>query len=196
LNYLAHFHLSYGNDDLLVGALLGDFVKGPLTGERKKGLEQGILLHRKIDAFTDQHSTQRNIQQLLDPRYRRFAGIMTDIIFDHFLSLHWQQFHPQSLHAFSRELFDLLSNNSHLPAAAQQQADNLMHYNVLVNFQYWPTVDAALNRVSQRLQRDNPLGDAADELNKHYGELEQQFLAFYPELQQRAQQIRAEFSTD
>ena len=69
MNYLAHFHLSHGNDDWMTGALLGDFVKGPLKGERSKALEQGILLHRKIDAFTDRHPQLNATQQLFDPMY-------------------------------------------------------------------------------------------------------------------------------
>ncbi len=194
MNYLAHFHLSHGNNDLLVGALLGDFIKGPLTGKHSEGLEQGIMLHRKIDAFTDSHPSLRLVQQRFKPHYRRFAGIMTDVVFDHFLNRHWQQFHPQPLGDFSQNIYHLLAN-SQLPATARRLADNLSRYDVFVNYQHWQTVEAALAKIGQRIQRDNPLATAAAELQQHSGELEQVFLSFYPQLQQHVNEIRQGFNS-
>mgnify|MGYP003629303282 FL=1 len=68
MNYLAHFHLAQqlasrcGLDErdamqqgLLIGGLLGDFVKGPLRGNYPATWEVGIRLHRRIDALTDSH---------------------------------------------------------------------------------------------------------------------------------------------
>ena len=120
MNYLAHFHLSHGDDDLIVGALLGDFVKGPLKGERDRRIEQGILLHRKIDAFTDSHLALRETHQQFDPRYRRFAGIMTDVAFDFFLNQHWQRFHHQPLDQFCQHVYQLLSSADQLTPAAKK----------------------------------------------------------------------------
>ena len=194
MNYLAHFHLSYGNDDLLIGALLGDFVKGSLKGERKKSIEQGIFLHRKIDIFTDTHPLLKQTHQLFQPRYRRYAGIMTDVAFDHFLNRHWQQFHQQPLSIFSKEVFQLITTSDHLTPPAKYQAENLARYDVFANYQYWQTVDAALKRISQRLARDNPLASAAHAMELHYKALEAIFLTFYPELQAHVSELRQEFS--
>lgn len=194
MNYLAHFHLSYGNDDLLIGALLGDFIKGPLKGERKKSIEQGIFLHRKIDVFTDSHPLLKQAHQLFQPRYRRYAGIMTDVAFDHFLNRHWQQFHQQPLSIFSKQVFQLITTSNDLTLPAKHQAENLARYNVFSNYQYWETVEAALKRISQRLTRQNPLASAAQVMEPHYEELEGIFLSFYPELQAYVKQWRQEFS--
>lgn len=193
MNYLAHFHLSHGDDDLLVGALLGDFVKGPLKGERSKTLEQGIYLHRTIDAFADRHQPLVDLQRSFAPEFRRYAAIMTDVVFDHFLNQHWDTFHKQSLPVFSAEIYQLLGNTPHLMPQARAQADNLSRYNVFENFQHWQTVDGALARISQRIKRDNPLAAAALELEKHYAELEAMFLQFYPQLQEHVRLVRTQF---
>lgn len=193
MNYLAHFHLSQGDDGLLVGALLGDFVKGPLNGQYRPSVEQGILLHRKIDAFTDSHAALRLTHQRFESRYRRFAGIMTDVVFDYFLNRHWQTFHDQPLDLFCSHIYQLLSKNQELTPAAQRQADNLCRYAVLENYQHWETVDRALTGISQRIKRETPLASAAKEMLKHHSTLEQQFLAFYPELQRHVSQIRQSF---
>ena len=193
MNYLAHFHLSHGDNELLLGALLGDFVKGPLTGERSRGLEQGILLHRKIDAFTDSHSLLTQAQRAFSPEFRRYAGIMTDVLFDHFLNQHWQQFHHQPLTKFSTQVYQLINNNPQLTPSAQLQANNLVRYDVFEKFRHWETVDGTLIRISKRIKRDNPLARSAPEMKSHYLQLEQTFLNFYPALQQHATSIRQSF---
>jgi acyl carrier protein phosphodiesterase len=42
--------LSGDASELLVGNLMGDFVKGRLNGRFPPGIERGILLHREIDS--------------------------------------------------------------------------------------------------------------------------------------------------
>lgn len=193
MNYLAHFHLSDGDADLQIGALLGDFVKGPLSGELPPGVEQGIVLHRGIDAFSDRHHSLDSARQLFDPEFRRFSGIMIDIISDHFLSRHWQRFHHLPLASFSQQVYELLDEHPLLAAAAKQQAERLVRYDVLVQFGEWDTVCAALDRVGMRLRRDNPLARAPRQLQRHYGALENLFLEFYPQLVAHAQAMRDEF---
>ena len=190
MNYLAHFQLSHGDDGLMIGALLGDFIKGPLKGEHPISWEQGITLHRRIDAYTDSHPLLKTAQQLLPLQFHRFSGIMLDVAFDHFLSIHWQRFHPQARSLFIEEIYQLLSKHT-LPEAAQHQASTLIEYDVLTRYQQWDIVDAALKRISKRLKRKNPLALAAKELLQHYNALEDVFLEFYPEIQQHVKRQRS-----
>jgi acyl carrier protein phosphodiesterase len=183
VNYLAHFHLAYGDNDLTVGALLGDFVKGPLKGAHGRPVENGITLHRKIDAFTDQHQLLKHRHREFEPVFRRYSGIMTDVVFDHFLSKHWEKFHPQPLTDFSEEVFELLRNNPILPPGAQKMADILDSNKLFAQYQNWDTVDSALTHIGKRLKGINPLNTAATELHRHYNELEGTFFEFYQQLQ-------------
>ena len=57
MKYLAHFHLAGIDEGLISGALLGDFVKGPLRGDFDAAVERGISLHRNIDAFSELTAT-------------------------------------------------------------------------------------------------------------------------------------------
>ena len=41
MNHLAHFHLTGGSEPRVVGALLGDCIKGPLDGRLSQPLELG-----------------------------------------------------------------------------------------------------------------------------------------------------------
>ena len=80
MNYLAHFHLAGEQPAMIRGALLGDFVKGPLRGQFDAITERGIELHRKIDAFSGRADDIRIASQALAPELRRYAGIITDVV--------------------------------------------------------------------------------------------------------------------
>jgi acyl carrier protein phosphodiesterase len=195
VNYLAHFHLAAGSDGLIIGGLLGDFVKGPLKGAYPAEWERGIALHRRIDGYTDRHpALKQSSQHLFPDQYQRFAGIMLDVLFDHFLSRHWQRFHATPLPQFSSDTYQILASADAIPGAARQQANNLTDYQVLENFRHWHTVTASLERIGQRIRRDNPMASAAPLLEQHYQSLEQLFFDFYPQAQAFAQQVRTELA--
>lgn len=86
MNYLAHIYLSGGNRQLQVGNFIGDFVKGRRHSEFPKGIQQGILLHREIDNFTDSHPAFLETVEILRPAFGRYSGIIADMYFDYFLA--------------------------------------------------------------------------------------------------------------
>jgi acyl carrier protein phosphodiesterase len=108
VNYLAHLYLAGGDDALLLGGFLGDFVKGRLTGIRPKEIERGIQLHRNIDAFTDAHSITQLSRNRFPTAMRRMAGIAVDIIYDHLLAVSWYRYSTTSLAAFEQDCFQRL----------------------------------------------------------------------------------------
>jgi acyl carrier protein phosphodiesterase len=195
VNHLAHFHLSDGDNGLIIGALLGDHVKGLLKGHYPASWEAGIRLHRSIDAFTDRHREIRQAQHLFEPEYRRYSGIMLDVLFDHFLNRHWEKFHHRPLTEFSQQVYQIITSHP-LPESAYQQAANFERYDVLLSYQHWQTIEIVLERIGQRLKRKNPLAQSAEQLQKHYPALEQLFLSFYPQLQAHAQEQRNLFDQE
>ena len=182
MNYLAHFHLSHCDDGLMIGALLGDVIKGPLKGELPARWEQGIILHRQVDAFTDQHHLVQACCRQFPKPFRRFSGIMLDVAFDHFLNLHWSRFHDQPLSGFTDQVYQLLQQ-SKLPHSAQTKAQRIVQYDLLNNYQDWDFVLEVLAGIGQRLRYNNPLAGAEQTLNDLYPQIENTFMGFYPQLQ-------------
>src|SRR3954464_15580437 len=86
MNYLAHLYLSAPTEDAWLGSLLGDFVKGPLDGRYSQHITSAIALHRKIDTFTDAHPVVLRSKSRISAARRRYAGIMIDMFYDHFLA--------------------------------------------------------------------------------------------------------------
>ena len=84
MNYLAHFYLSPDNEDILLGGILGDFVKGPIEDDGTL-LRRSIMLHRKLDTFTDTSPIIKRSKSLININKRRYAGVIVDIFYDHFL---------------------------------------------------------------------------------------------------------------
>ena len=71
--------------------ILGDYLKGRLENRFSLEIEAGILLHRAIDQYTDSHPAVKGSYKRLDPKFRRYAGIITDIVSDHLLALNWSK---------------------------------------------------------------------------------------------------------
>jgi len=97
----------------MLGSLLGDFVKGPLDrGEiiSRYGAEvtRAIALHRKIDSYTDAHPVVSMSRSRVSSNRRRFAGVMVDIFYDHFLARNWEEFHDVPLARFTDEFYAIL----------------------------------------------------------------------------------------
>lgn len=189
MNYLAHFHLATcarqgdAAQGLIIGALLGDFVKGPLRNGWPTDWEAGIALHRRVDALTDSHPEVSALLRTLPPAYRRYGGIMLDVCFDYCLARHWRNFHGAPLPDFAQQVYATLSlHDAQFPPAARKQAQRLQQYNVLVNMANWHTVDNVLSRIGQRLTRANPLDSSATLLQERLADIEAHFLRLYPQL--------------
>lgn len=191
MNYLAHFHLAdavarrSGFDDqgLLIGGLLGDFVKGPLRGAHPHPWEVGIRLHRRIDALTDTHPLTRQCLEDLPKEYRRYGGIMLDLCFDHCLSTQWPRLHPDPLPAFNQRTYrQVLDHAADFPRAASRQMQILADYDVLSGMSDWQRIEAMLKRIGQRIVRANPLANCGPTLARQMPTIEARFLELYPQL--------------
>jgi len=183
LNFLAHFHLAWPDEGLVAGGLEGDYCKGPLRGELPDDIERGVRLHRAVDAYTDSHPLIAQLRRDLPGDLRRYAGILIDLSFDHFLSKHWESYCDIPLAQFNAGVYRSLRNREHaLSCGSRRMLARLVEYDILGLYLDWNTVPASAARIGQRLRRSNPLADIGPRLNPARGMLEQAFLSFYPDL--------------
>lgn len=183
MNYLAHFHLARADDGWIAGALLGDYIKGPLATDWPSQLRYGIQLHRRIDAFTDTHPLRGEFARRLPDSYRRYAGIVLDVCCDHWLSVHWAQFEAQPLPDFSARIYGVLQGHlQQMPAPAARMAQRLVEHDVLLQYHDAAVVAATLERIGWRLRSDNPLRGIGAELDEYLAAAESIFTELYPQL--------------
>jgi acyl carrier protein phosphodiesterase len=184
VNFLAHFHLAWPDEGLVAGGLEGDYYKGLLRGDLPVAIERGVKLHRAIDAYTDNHPVIQQLRRDLPQSMRRYAGILIDLSFDHYLSLHWSTFSDIPLPDFNSKVYRTLSaHESALSEGSRNMLARMLEYDILGLYLDWETVPATALRIGQRFKRHNPFHDIDRELSPARGILEQAFLAFYPELQ-------------
>lgn len=183
MNYLAHLYLTDQNDDGWLGALLGDFVKGPLHERYGEAITRAIVLHRNIDTFTDAHEVILRSKARVSMERRRYAGIMVDMFYDHFLAKHWQTFDDRPLSDFTARVYALLGQrHAMLPERLQRVAPSMARMDWLGSYAQVDSVRTALDNMGRRLTRENRLLDSADELEAHYTGFEADFRAFMPDV--------------
>ncbi|UNU25690.1 acyl carrier protein phosphodiesterase [Microcoleus vaginatus] len=183
MNYLAHLFLSKGTPESLIGNLLGDFVKGTAVNLYPDEIRKGIDLHRKVDSYTDSHPIVRSSKSLVCGHRRRFAGVLIDVFYDHFLAKNWLEYSEIPLRDFSQDVYKILQDNRDiLPESLQRVLPTIIARDLLCSYQEIAEIGITLTRMSARLKRTNNLAGGVEDLTANYQQLESDFRAFFPEL--------------
>jgi len=85
--------------------MISDFVKGKKKFDYPENIQKGIMLHREIDTFTDQHEATKAAKEIFRPAYRLYSGAFTDVVYDHFLATDENEFTKNALHDFSIQTY-------------------------------------------------------------------------------------------
>ncbi|MBU0688913.1 MAG: DUF479 domain-containing protein [Gammaproteobacteria bacterium] len=119
MNFLAHALLAGDDSALIVGGVVGDWIKGTLPGALPEDLVQGVALHRAIDHHAETHPAFCNSRSRMSPGRRRYAGVLVDMFYDHLLARDWARHHPKPLHAFCQDIYSQIeSRMGDLPETA------------------------------------------------------------------------------
>ena len=183
MNYLAHLYLAKDIPELMIGGLLGDFVKGSIGNRYLPLISKGIELHRKIDSYTDNHRLFLASKNIVSPQRRRFAGIMIDLFYDHFLAIHWYNYSKIPLNIFSQQVYEILMKNQELfPGTLSRILPYMVEQDWLTSYQDVNNIGKALNRISIRFKYKNTLFNSVEELESNYSLFEEYFHNFFPDL--------------
>lgn len=108
MNFLAHLFLSGKPGELMVGNFIADSVKGSMLSDFSEGIQQGIKLHRAIDNFTDNHLVTLKSKERLRIHFGKYAPVVVDIFYDHFLAICWEKYADRSLRIYADEVYKFL----------------------------------------------------------------------------------------
>jgi len=183
LNYLAHIFLSGNNAELQIGNFIGDFVKGSRMKHYPQNIRKGIILHRKIDEFTDSHPVVRDTVALIKPEFGRYSAIVADMYFDYFLAINFRKYASCSLHLFAiRFYFSTVIHYRHLPVRVKGFIFHFIGTNRLCKY---ATVSGLRNSL-QIMEKHKTAAIQPDKaiqfLIENSNELEKQFHLFFPDL--------------
>lgn len=183
MNYLAHIYLSGPSEQIQVGNFIGDYVKGNKYRDFPPKIEQGILLHRKIDYFTDLHQDVKLCKEKLRPGYGRYAGIVTDIFFDHFLASNWKDFSSTTLRNYTKKFHSVLLSHYHqLPFRVKMFLPFLIRHKRLESYASFEGIEISLEIMGRRTSLPQKTTYAMHILEKEYNFFKEIFATFFDEL--------------
>ena len=183
MNYLAHLFLAEATPECMVGNLLGDFRTGIPLSHYPPLVQRGIQNHIKIDRYTDQHPIVKQAKIRFSQPQRRFAGIILDVLYDHYLAQNWHTYSQLSLEAFTQQVYQILqAHHEILPPKLQRSLPDMIANDWLGSYAELTTIEYVLKRIAQRFKRPTPIAHSYVEIVEHYSDFEQEFLAFFPEL--------------
>jgi len=185
MNYLAHLYLARPDHEAMLGALLGDFVFGTIALDDWSPVERReILIHRKVDRYTDDHPLVVQARSLFGDGRRRYAGIALDVYYDHCLARDWARWSELPLDRFTAPFYRyLLSRLDDLPERLHAIAPRIAAHDWLGSYRDRASVDLAVTRIATRLSRNGDrLVDCLDDLRVHEAQIAAGFDAFFPQL--------------
>ena len=189
MNYLGHAYLSFGDGDLLTGNMIGDHVKGKLVAQEvyPPGIWKGIMLHRKIDEFSDNHSATRRAKVFFREDYGLYAGAIMDTLYDHFLANDPKIFSGEgALAAFAEETYTKLAERSeYFPDGFAAYFSSMREHNWLYGYRMLKGMERSLNGLFRRAVHMPPPQKAYEifvgqfyQLNQCYYELIDDMIGF------------------
>ena len=185
MNYLAHLFLSDDEEDVLLGNLMGDFVKGRLDDRYPKGIVRGLQQHRRADQFARTNAQFQASRRCIDPALGHLRSVLVDIYYDHFLARDWGILHPTPLPRFAARIYALLERRrKELPAGLAAIAPSIVTHDWFNGYGRLETVDLVLKRMVRRFSRPVDLPRGSVELRRHYAVLRRHFHAFILEAKQ------------
>lgn len=183
MNFLAHIYLSFGDDEITIGNFIADSIRGNKFDHLPQRVQQGIILHRHIDTYTDSHAIPKKSSKRLHKNYSHYSRVIVDIYYDHFLAKNWKQYSDVPLAIFVDRFYDLLEDNyTILPVGVKRMMPYMIADNWIYNYSKMEGIGRVLNGMNRRTQNKSKMNFAILDLEEHYDEFEAEFTSFFEEL--------------
>jgi acyl carrier protein phosphodiesterase len=140
-----------------MGNMMGDFVKGNQYLQYDALIQEGILLHRAIDTFTDAHPIVSEAKNYFRADYGLYSGALVDVMWDHYLANDVLVFaDDNALKNFTQNVYDTLKQNPHLMNEKMAyMCKYMIEYDWLFNYKKVEGIVRSWQGMSKRLQHLN-----------------------------------------
>lgn len=183
MNFLAHLFLAGDDPESIIGNFIADHVKGSAIDSYSQGIIKGIRFHRAVDEFTDNNQIVHEAVVRLRPAFRKYAGVVLDMYYDHFLANSWEEYSNEELIDFTRRMFEVIkSSHQLLPARSKHILPFMMADNWLMNYKNFDGLHKALSGISMRTKFESNLETAVENLKNDYEFYKKSFNQFFPQL--------------
>lgn len=183
MNFLAHLTLSCQDSALQMGNFLGDFTKGKAPEHYPPGLLEGLRIHKLIDRTTDNHPAVKSLNAELKEKHGRYAGVISDVVFDYYLYQHWDTFGTEEFEVFAERTYRALE--SYFPLLKPSLAgrlQNMVDHEFLDSYRSLAGILSVFRRMSHRMSKPELLNGLADTLVEKDAIFDETFLILFPDL--------------
>jgi len=164
LNFLAHALLAGEDPALLVGGVIGDWIKGSLPGVLPEDIAKGVALHRAIDNFAESQPAFRRSRSRISMGRRRYAGVLVDVFYDHLLARNWAAIHHGALDEYCKTVYRSIADRlNELPISSRSGLTLMAKENWLSSYAQIEGIADVLTRMSLRARQPNPLANGEQE---------------------------------
>lgn len=179
MNFLAHAFLAGDDPALIVGGVVGDWIKGHLPAGLPDDLARGVALHRAIDSHAETHPAFQQSRSRVSAPRRRYAGVLVDIFYDHLLARDWASIHHHPLNEFCAEVYRLIEGRMEaLPVSSHAALRMMAREDWLSSYAKVEGGADVLVRMSRRARQPNPLAQGELEFLADCAGYEQDFYAW------------------
>lgn len=186
MNYLAHAFLSNNNPDLLVGNFIADHIKGNNFKGYSEHIQKGILLHRNIDTFTDNHPNFKLAKRVFYKGFEKHSGILIDIYFDYFLATNFTNYTPTSLNEFCINSYSIYQQHQSLfPILSQQFLHYVIKNNIYKAYGSIDGIEKVLFHLSNRIKHNIWLNESVSLFKQNEAELYYYFSIFFEDAKRK-----------
>ncbi|MBK6363129.1 MAG: DUF479 domain-containing protein [Saprospiraceae bacterium] len=188
MNYLAHVFLSCQDEHLLVGNILGDILKNRELKSLDVIYHKGVVLHRKIDSFTDNHPVHLQNLKHLYPTQGKYAPVVMDIFYDYFLGKNWENFSKDNQRTYTDNIYSILLK--HLPGVPEKAKitfQRMVDDDFLYSCQTYERLERTFQRVLRRVTFPSNMHNAVVDLLQLENKIEPYFHTFFSELNREIQ---------
>lgn len=184
MNFLAHIYLSGDNDLVKIGNFMADAIQGNKIDHFPPNVQKGILLHRAIDSHTDAHPIFRQGTKRLHKHYHHYSGVIMDMFYDHLLAKNWNRYCNTPLPQYAATFYKSLDDNYDILAPrTQRMMVHLKKEDWLSKYATIEGISFILMQMDYRTKHKSGMTNAGVQLQQYYTEYEQEFFAFFEDMQ-------------
>lgn len=167
----------------MIGNLAGDFVKVADMRFMKPEIERGVLLHRKIDKFTDSHKVVDKSIARLAPDHGRYAAVIVDILYDHLLSTNWNLYSDESLDDFKKRNYEILTRrHDDLPDRLRKNVPKMVDKDFIEGYRSMEGMRLIMSYMDKRTSFPSKFEESINQFEEELYDFTEDFNLFFPQL--------------
>lgn len=183
MNFLAHLFLSFDDEHLLVGNFIADDIANQEVKTLPESIQKGVVLHRKIDSFTDKHPKVLESARFLYPLHSKYAPVLLDVFYDFLLANNWEKYAEEPFEVFVQKTYlTLQEKSSWFPKMLRERLPYMIADNWLAKYATREGLEFVFDKMLRRVSKPALFENATDTLLAYRPFFEENFNQFFPEI--------------